>query len=719
MGPAVLTYALSFLVYDYFFTIPEHHIWPVATNMNDWAALISLSIGSFVGGVAALFLRRSNRRIQHLVDQVRRSNERFKNTLESISDAFFTLDHNDRFIYVNDEAQRLLKKSEEVLIGKSVWDEFPQVEGTIFADMYRKVKSERKPEEFEGLYPPPINGWIEVRSYPSPDGVSVYFHDISERKRAQDERERLMEQVDQERQLAEILAADAQRSAQELNTIFSAMADAVIVYDERGNIIRANDAAAQAYGFDPVNVDRADIIRRVSLRSKDGNLIRPDDLPSTTALHGDSAIHQIFFYTDANEQTITVLVSASPIKEDGRVVGAVAIWHDITELKRTEAELSKARDSAEQTLATLQAVMDTVPIGLIVARPDGSISLTNRAAAEILGGSITRTPEGLRPAAQYNLLYSDGTPICTDDTPLTRSLRDGELTYNVEEIVQRQDGKISILENSAPIRDPHGRIVAAVATITDITEIVKLRDLLEHQVSLLQRALLPRMESIDIGYGIATAYIPGFTGLEIGGDFYDVFKTEDGEVGILIGDVSGKGIEAASIASASRSTAHAFAYDLSSAGKALTHTNCVMIAQQPSEFGFFVTVFLAVLNPATGEIRYSNAGHPPPAICRTNGDVEFLTFGHLPIGLMSDEVYSEDRSFLNPGDKIVFYTDGISEARHGTQMFGQERIEGVLKEFHQLGADELVQKLLDTAKDWAEGRLTDDVAIVIVERSVV
>ena len=105
--------------------------------------------------------------------------------LESITDAFFALDREWCFTYVNREAERILRRSRRELLGKSIWEEFPKVVGTTFAREYQRAMAEQTTTEFEEYYPP-RDGWFEVHAYPSPEGLSVYFHDVTERKRAAD-----------------------------------------------------------------------------------------------------------------------------------------------------------------------------------------------------------------------------------------------------------------------------------------------------------------------------------------------------------------------------------------------------------------------------------------------------------------------------------------------------------------------------------------------------
>jgi sigma-B regulation protein RsbU (phosphoserine phosphatase) len=291
--------------------------------------------------------------------------------------------------------------------------------------------------------------------------------------------------------------------------------------------------------------------------------------------------------------------------------------------------------------------------------------------------------------------------------------------------ILRADGTLgTILDSAAPLRDGTGRIIGAVAVAQDITErkraeetLAETKNQLERQVHLLQRALVPAEPPTVPGYSVASACIPAFVGTEIGGDFLDVFYTEDGKVGLLIGDVSGKGIESAAMAAAARSTVRAFAYHTSSPGDALTHTNAVLVAQQDGGM-HFVTTLLAILDPATGDISYSSAGHPPAIISGQNVNTELIPTPNMPLGVVGGLIYLESRHTLSPGDRLVLYTDGITEARYEDELFGEEGIGDVLSMHRCAHPNDLVEALLCAARDWAHGKLRDDTTVLIVERGM-
>lgn len=236
-----------------------------------------------------------------------------------------------------------------------------------------------------------------------------------------------------------------------------------------------------------------------------------------------------------------------------------------------------------------------------------------------------------------------------------------------------------------------------------------------HFSLLLQRALLPTHPAIGPGYNVAAEYVPMYSSHEIGGDFYDVFRVGDCRAGVLIGDVSGKGLEAAAMAATTRSTIHAFVHETASAAEALSRANSVLFSKH-LELGSFVTVFLAVIDLCTGKATCANAGHPPQIISRCGHGVELTNIGGLPLAVVEKQEFRDQCFDFSPGDKMVLYTDGISEARHDSQLLDIEGVERIVAANGKLAAADLAGVLLKEATDWAEGKLQDDAAVVVVER---
>ena len=125
-------------------------------------------------------------------EELEQSSRRADNILESISDGFYALDGEWRFTYINKNSEKLTFRSRDELLGKVFWEEFPEAVGSTFERNYRRAMSRQTAVVSEEFYPP-LDTWFEVRAYPSPDGLSIYFHNITERKRAELDRKFLFE----------------------------------------------------------------------------------------------------------------------------------------------------------------------------------------------------------------------------------------------------------------------------------------------------------------------------------------------------------------------------------------------------------------------------------------------------------------------------------------------------------------------------------------------
>lgn len=233
----------------------------------------------------------------------------------------------------------------------------------------------------------------------------------------------------------------------------------------------------------------------------------------------------------------------------------------------------------------------------------------------------------------------------------------------------------------------------------------------ERQVAeTLQNALLATPDELS-GIKAGVIYRSATDNSKVGGDFYDFIEFSDGRIGIVVGDVSGKGLEAAATTALVKMTVRAFAYEYDSPSEVLAHANSVISSQLPS--GQFITIAYAVLDPETGAFSYASAGHPMPMIVNpVSKTVRQLRIGATPLGIVPNMDYPEYHDALLDGEIILLYTDGLLEARKGSILFGEVGISSALTENSDLDVLELPGRLLDVAQDFAEGTLSDDVAIV-------
>ncbi len=229
----------------------------------------------------------------------------------------------------------------------------------------------------------------------------------------------------------------------------------------------------------------------------------------------------------------------------------------------------------------------------------------------------------------------------------------------------------------------------------------------------LQEAVLTMpqgLTGIEFGHVYRSAKLDS---AQVGGDFYDLFELEDHKVGILIGDVSGKGIEAARSTSMIKNTIKAYSFQGASPARVLSMTNQVLC--KTSRAAEFVTVFLGILDSSSGFLSYCCAGHPPPLLLkRKDFHVSLLAAVSPAVGILPELDYCGGEETLEPGDILIAYTDGITEARHGPDFFGEGRLVSFIEELKPKTASQLPQILINQVSDFADGKLVDDIAILSV-----
>jgi serine phosphatase RsbU (regulator of sigma subunit) len=228
----------------------------------------------------------------------------------------------------------------------------------------------------------------------------------------------------------------------------------------------------------------------------------------------------------------------------------------------------------------------------------------------------------------------------------------------------------------------------------------------------IQRSLLPAQMPVDPRIEFATEYRPAFA---VGGDFYDAFWIGKTQIGVFIGDVSGKGIAAALLMARISSDLRLASLAEKDPGRTLAAVNRAVLARGRDDV--FVTALFCIIDVATSEVTLANAGHPPPLLCRRNGKVERADqVAGPPIGVFPDAQYELHRFLLGPGEAVLLYTDGIYEATNAAgQQFGLERVEESLGE-GLAPASAIASRVLRRVRDHV-GRSpwVDDVAMVVFE----
>ena len=234
-------------------------------------------------------------------------------------------------------------------------------------------------------------------------------------------------------------------------------------------------------------------------------------------------------------------------------------------------------------------------------------------------------------------------------------------------------------------------------------------------VAEIQRSLLPtKMPSIPT-MCIAAYYQ---TSHRAGGDYYDFFPLPEGKWGILIADVSGHGTPAAVLMAVTHSLAHTYPGQATPPNEMLDYLNGKLAALYTSQSDTFVTAFYGIYNPVDRSLTYSSAGHNPPRLKRCeNGMLALLNKARgLPLGINPDEKYRQQTHHLVPGDELILYTDGITEADNGHgELFGLERLDKVLENC-AIGATDLLNRVVAAVDEFCAGVPAHDDRTLLVAK---
>ncbi len=211
---------------------------------------------------------------------------------------------------------------------------------------------------------------------------------------------------------------------------------------------------------------------------------------------------------------------------------------------------------------------------------------------------------------------------------------------------------------------------------------------------------------------LTSAYRPALEEADVGGDFYDVFHPTPDLLGIVIGDVSGKGVRAAMRTAMAKYMLRGYAYEDPSPASVVERVNAALV--QERETDGFATLFYGVLDCRGYSLVFANAGHEPP-LCRTgsSGEVVELSTGGTALGIAEDCKYAQESVRLSSGDRLLLYTDGVTEARGERDVFGLNRVEEILVSACDKPPAAFIEDLLERVQEFCGSRLRDDVALLL------
>ena len=267
---------------------------------------------------------------------------------------------------------------------------------------------------------------------------------------------------------------------------------------------------------------------------------------------------------------------------------------------------------------------------------------------------------------------------------------------------------LAVMANIAAIRIRHAHLIEVEAA-----ERILSREL--SQAAEIQRGLLPRSAPAAPGLDLAGYNLPCRT---VGGDYFDYLPYGEGKLALIVGDVAGKGMPAALLMASLQAHAQALTENGGDdVGGLVARLNRAIKARSPGNR--FITLFLAVFDPAASTLTYVNAGHNPPMLLRAGGGVEKLEEGGLALGMFAGAQYRHSTVPFAIGDLLILYSDGVVEAcpAGAEEEFGEERLLKISRETAPADLTVVIERIMDDLRSWSrDGNFADDVTLVLARR---
>ncbi|MDQ1484562.1 MAG: hypothetical protein QOJ62_255, partial [Actinomycetota bacterium] len=545
--------------------------------------------------------------------EVRDARDRVARTLEHMADAFFALDSEWRFTYVNAAAERILERERRSLLGRSVWEEFPSGVGSVFEHEYRRAIETGRPVTFEQFFPA-LGKHFEVRAYPAADELTVYFSDVSQSRLFEQER-------------AELRAAsrDARNEAE---------------------VARSKLAfVAEASADMTTTLDLGEVCRRLA----------------------------------------------------GHAVSQLADWATVYVIEGGQCHRIAAAHREPRWALAVNELVGKHPIELssdsMVARAarTGTPVLENRMSASLIAETYS-DPQARELVERMGVASAFVVPMTagTDVVGVMTFLRcEPENEFEADDVQLA-----AMLASRAALALQNAMLYARQTTVAEA----------------LQQAVLPEALPEIPGVALSARYEPATGGAGVGGDFYDVFRLPSGKIALAVGDAAGHGLRAGALMGQLRNALRAYAVQQRGPGSTLKSLSDMIAALEPDAFA---TVFYAELDPATGELTWASAGHPPPLLSVPGEEPRYIEGApSAPLGVYSGPE-ADGVLVLPPGGGIFMYTDGLVERRHADIDLGLEDLRTMLGN-ERLGpgsVDALVHGMRD------EAGFTDDVCVLLAVRA--
>jgi PAS domain S-box-containing protein len=558
-----------------------------------------------------------------------------------------------------------------------------------------------------------------------------------------------------------LLGQRLRSSRDQLEVILEGVADGVTAQDRSGRLVFANRAAVRAVGMssarEMLDAPRNEVVQRFEILDEEGHPLPHDRLPGRRALRGESPEPTVLRYraVETGEERWSV-VKATPIRNKaGEVELAISIMEDVTERMRAQraerflSESSKLLSTSLDYGTTLRRVADLAVAeiadwcGVDVVDERGNLDRVALAAADPkrlpladeLRADYPPDPEA--DAGTHAVLRSGKSALYPEvpDELLRESARDERHLELMRDLGLKSAMIVPMIARGRPVgvisfvaSDPGRRyddedlalaeeLGRRAAIAVDNARLYSERAYIARA---LQESLLPPALPEIPGVDVAARFRAAGQGNEVGGDFYDLFDTgRPRRWAVVIGDVCGKGAPAAAITALARYTLRAAAMQDATPSEVLRALNDAMVRQRSGEQ--FCTVAFAHLerNGDGTQLTVATGGHPLPLVLRADGSVDTVGRPGMLLGVTGDPELSNDSTRLEPGDAVVLYTDGVTDARAPGRILSQSDLCALLGDCSGLDATAIAARIEQAATapdpeepDGPEPR--DDVAILVL-----
>lgn len=604
----------------------------------------------------------------------------------SAPEAIVLHDHHDKIININDEFTKLFGYTREEAIGKPinqlVASKKFKTEALGFSDAVingQRVSEDSRRRRKDGTL-------IDVSILGAPifhDGkqIGVYaiYRNITERKKAEEE----------------ILIQKTY-----LERLFNSAPEAIVLHGNNDLILNVNDEFTKVFGYS----------REEAIGKPINDLLASKDVEEEAIEISQKVIRGEKIDLESKRKRkdgtlIDVSILGAPIVHNGNQIGDYAIYRDITERKMAEEELMIQKTYLEKLFNSApEAIVWHDNDDFVINVNDEFSRMFGYSREEAIGRRINAlvAPEGFEDeAARLSATVVHGEIVETDSQ---RKRKDGSII------------DVSIL--GAPI-DYDGTQIGVYAIYRDITERKKAEEArlrLREEARMardIQMNLLPKSNPQIPGYDIASKSIPA---MNVGGDYYDFIAMDKNHLAIGLGDVSGKGLAASLVMSNLQATIRGQTFFNVAANKCLEHANTLLYHSIDSRT--FISLFYGILDSQRNTLSYANAGQNMPIIFSEKKKPILLKTRGIALGMQNKALYQMEEIGINPGDVLLIYSDGVTEAMNKRMtQFGDKRLKSIVQKNIGIPANALIEIIIsEVNKHFAGTPQNDDLTIILLIR---